>query len=114
MMDGLEPQPDMNTAGMGWVARTWVAEEGYWLPLPAQHAGPQSGSLGAMIGQFKSRSTKRIWAIHSAGRSVIWQRNYYEHIIRSEAELAEIRRYILNNPLMWEMDQENPDRVNRE
>jgi len=41
----------------------------------------------------------------------VWQRNYYEHIIRDEAELARVRRYIDENPLRWEFDQENPQRV---
>lgn len=34
----------------------------------------------------------------------IWQRNYYEHIIRNEEELNKIRDYIINNPLKWELD----------
>jgi len=38
----------------------------------------------------------------------VWQRNYYEHIIRSEAELDRIRAYIANNPLKWALDMENP------
>ena len=38
----------------------------------------------------------------------VWQRNYYEHIIRDENELFAIRQYIHENPLKWEMDKENP------
>jgi len=38
----------------------------------------------------------------------LWMRNYYERIIRDEKELDEIRRYIRNNPLNWEGDEENP------
>ena len=37
----------------------------------------------------------------------LWQRNYYEHIIRNEIELKRIREYIINNPLKWEFDQED-------
>ena len=40
----------------------------------------------------------------------LWQRNYYEHIIRDENELACIRQYIIDNPMRWEMDRENPHR----
>ena len=36
----------------------------------------------------------------------IWQRNYYEHVVRGENELNRIREYIANNPLQWEMDRE--------
>ena len=38
----------------------------------------------------------------------LWQRNYYEHIIRNENELARIREYITNNPAQWSTDRENP------
>jgi hypothetical protein len=38
----------------------------------------------------------------------VWQRNYYEHVIRNEEELIHIRQYILENPIRWEMDRENP------
>ena len=41
----------------------------------------------------------------------IWQRNYYEHIIRNNDELNKIREYIQNNPLKWELDRENPQRI---
>ena len=37
----------------------------------------------------------------------MWQRNYYEHVIRNSASLDEIRRYIADNPLRWEEDPEN-------
>ena len=40
----------------------------------------------------------------------MWQRNYYEHIIRDEGELNRVREYIQNNPLNWETDKENPER----
>jgi putative transposase len=38
----------------------------------------------------------------------LWQRNYYEHIIRNETDLHRIRTYIANNPLQWALDEENP------
>jgi len=38
----------------------------------------------------------------------VWQGNYHEHIIRDEDGLSRIRAYIINNPLQWEMDRENP------
>ena len=38
----------------------------------------------------------------------LWQRNYYEHIIRNEKDLKQTREYIINNPLEWESDTENP------
>jgi hypothetical protein len=40
----------------------------------------------------------------------LWQHNYYEHIIRNENELNQVREYIINNPLQWQFDKENPNR----
>ena len=40
----------------------------------------------------------------------LWQRNYYEHVLRDEEERARIRQYIIDNPLNWETDEENPNR----
>ncbi len=70
--------------------------------------GPQTNSLGAMIGQFKSRATKRIWALTEINRHPIWQRNYYEHIIRDDLEYRRIVQYIETNPLQWHDDQLHP------
>ncbi len=38
----------------------------------------------------------------------LWQRNYYEHIVRNENEMVRIREYIRNNPAQWATDRENP------
>jgi hypothetical protein len=40
----------------------------------------------------------------------VWQRNYYEHVIRDEGALHAIRRYIVENPLRWHLDRYNADR----
>jgi REP element-mobilizing transposase RayT len=64
--------------------------------------------LPKIVGRFKMQSAKQINQLrHTLGQPV-WQRNYYEHIIRNEDELNRIREYILNNPLKWEFDAENP------
>jgi len=57
--------------------------------------------LGRLIGAFKTTSTKRINVL---------QRNYYEHAIRNEGDLNEIRQYVLDNPVQWDMDENNPTR----
>jgi len=82
---------------------------GHASPLPA--TGPPSGSLGAIIGNFKSVTTRRINRVrHSPGLRV-WQRNYYERIIRNQRELNAIRQYIHDNPARWADDEENPARI---
>jgi REP element-mobilizing transposase RayT len=68
---------------------------------------PLPGSLGALIRQFKSIGTQRIRRL--TGRSgPIWQRGYYERVIRNESEVEIRRRYILDNPRRWAADPLNP------
>lgn len=75
-------------------------------------AKPMSGSLALIIGSFKSAVTRRVRAMRGAHPEQFWQRNYYERIIRSGDEFAQISRYIGENPQTWEFDEENPDRRN--
>ena len=70
--------------------------------------GTKPQSLAAIIQNYKSVSTRQINRINKAQGSVIWQRNYYEHIIRDEEALNNIRQYIFNNPINWVEDKENP------
>jgi REP element-mobilizing transposase RayT len=69
-------------------------------------------TLGDIIGSFKSRCAmdylKYIDENHLNESAKIWQRNYYEHIIRDRKELAAIRNYIKSNPYNWTEDEENP------
>jgi putative transposase len=60
--------------------------------------------LGRLIGAFKTVSTKRINGIRSTPGAQLWQRGYYEHIVRDERSLQRIRAYIANNPSRWEPD----------
>ena len=62
----------------------------------------QTPTLGQIIRYFKSKCT---YEIHKNKLNVkLWQRNYYEHIIRTENDLNKIRKYIKTNSKMWEMD----------
>jgi len=72
---------------------------------------PPSGSLGAIMAQFKSICTKRINVSRKTPCSRVWQRNYYERIIRNERELDATRQYILNNPVNLSDDPDNPTNV---
>jgi putative transposase len=70
-------------------------------------SGPDKRSLGAFVGGFKSVITKRINASHGLPGTPVWQRNYFEHVIRNEESLHRIRQYVLDNPTRWEFDREN-------
>ena len=63
-----------------------------------------------MIGiAFKMQSCKTINQIRNTPGIPVWQRNYYEHIIRNDKELQAIREYIRYNPIKWNEDEENPE-----
>ena len=87
-------------------------------PIRATHRvaptarGLISNSIGAIIGQFKSIVTKDVRKM--GFRYFKWQRNYYEHVIRNEDKLNRTREYVLNNPLQWQFDRENPGRMQDE
>ncbi len=77
----------------------------------AQPAGPPTGSLGAIIAGFKSAVTKRINLMRGTPGARVWQRNYYEHIIRTNRALDSIRRYIAQNPIRWHLDRYNESAI---
>jgi REP element-mobilizing transposase RayT len=80
------------------------------MPLNKQRFGkPIAGSLPTIVGSFKSAATKRINIVRNAPGTSVWQRNYYEHIVRDETSLQRLRQYIYNNPLSWQQDQLHPD-----
>lgn len=68
-------------------------------------------TLGRLIGVFKTVSTKSINILRNSPGALVWQRNYYEHIIRNEKELYSIRQYITFNPLNWAIDEEAPPKM---
>jgi putative transposase len=94
-----------------WVAREKQisCEKNGTLEKQIQHTGAihriaptslKSGSVGAIVGQFKSIATKQINQLRNMPSTPVWQRNYYEHIIRNEHALNNIRKYIQANPYM--------------
>jgi REP element-mobilizing transposase RayT len=76
-------------------------------PTMERFGKPTSGSIPTIIRLFKSATTKRINELRGAPGIPVWQRNYYEHVIRNEASLSRIRQYIVENPARWAFDREN-------
>lgn len=86
--------------------------------VPAPHGATGATTrvaptLGDVVGAFKSRVTvEYIRGVKTLGwmafNGRLWQRNYYEHIIRDEVSLNRIRRYIAENPQRWTSDSQNP------
>ena len=77
-------------------------------PLQDKPQRPVPKSLGAFIGGYKSAATKRINQTRGTPGLPVWQRNYWEHIIRTERALNAIREYIEDNPACWALDTYNP------
>ncbi len=70
-------------------------------------SAPTKQDLTEIVRQLKTFSSKRINIFHNTTGSSVWQRSFYEHIIRNDKELYEIRKYIEFNPLNWEDDEYN-------
>jgi putative transposase len=67
--------------------------------------------LPKIIGRYKMITAKEINILRRSSGVPIWQRGYYEHIIRNERELNNIHDYIANNPVKWFYDDENPNKL---
>lgn len=87
-----------NVGATHWVAPTNESDRPH---------GPAPNSLGAIIGQFKAAASKRINARRGTPGQPVWQRNYYEHIVRNDPSLNRVREYIHYNPRRWRLDRYN-------
>jgi putative transposase len=74
-------------------------------PAPTRRHG-----LPEIVRALKTFSARRINEMRDAPAAAVWQRNYYEHVIRGDGELLRVREYIFNNPREWKNDRENPSR----
>ena len=87
------------------------------IDAPGMHSGSKrrkgelrAGSLGAVVGGFKASVTRIGRSDGVVGEEPIWQRGFWEHIVRSPEALERIRRYIVENPSLWYCDAENCER----
>jgi REP element-mobilizing transposase RayT len=76
-------------------------------PLPPR--GVEAGSVGAIVGNFKSLVARRANNLRRSPGAKVWQRGYYDRIVRNERELDAIRQYIWDNPRRWAEDRDNLD-----
>jgi len=104
-------------------------ELGAWIVMPNHfhgililHENRRGGSRSAptpikrkplrgLIGAFKTVSTKQINGLRNTEGQIVWQRNYYEHIIHDDRDLQNKTDYINANPLLWHQDDENPSNI---
>jgi len=100
--NGMATKSSPSVGASQWDAPTTVAVGTGDRPIN----GPKRGSIGAIIGSYKMSVTRRIQ--REWNTTGIWQRNYYEHIIRNDKEHNRIHRYIEANVLNWARDDEQP------
>lgn len=105
---------DECAAGRGEAAgREILSERGTIFPAasPLRADSPYlvAGSVGAIVGNFKSLVTRRVNHLRRTPGAKVWQRGYYDRIVRNDRELDAIRRYIRDNPDRWDEDRDNLD-----
>jgi REP element-mobilizing transposase RayT len=90
-------------------------------PVQAASGNPQaqgarafrspSRTIGAMVRGFKSATTTRINALRGTPGVPVWQRNYYEQIVRDDESLQRVQAYVQANPARWLADRDNPNPI---
>ena len=70
-----------------------------------------AGSLGVVVGRYKTAVTSRINNLRNTQGTAVWQRGYYERIVRNEREMQATQQYIRNNPIRWAEDRDNLDKL---
>jgi len=84
-------------------------------PVGATSRRPHTGAgfprpyLGNVVAYFKYESAKRINKLSTTPGAPLWHRGYYDHIIRDDRSLDQIRDYIIENPQRWSSDKQNRD-----
>lgn len=68
-------------------------------------------TLGRLVGAFKTVSAKKINQSRQTPGFPVWQRDFYDRINRNDRSLERTRQYIVDNPLKWHEDADNPDRI---
>jgi putative transposase len=80
------------------------------------HSGsipPKRKPLGRLIAAFKTVSTRRVNDLRSTPSATLWQRNYYERVVRGDLSLRQARKYIARNPSLWNPDHEQSRKTQR-
>jgi hypothetical protein len=75
-----------------------------------KHAAPMTGSIPTIVRSFKSAVTRTARMALRKPTFDVWQRNYFERVIRSDEEFRKTWQYICENPARWDFDPENPQK----
>ena len=93
----------------------WAEQRTGQRPVPtAESFGkPVKGSIPTILRAYKSAVTYAVNGAQNMRGTVLWQKNYYEHIIRNDRELNNIGWYIVNNPFNWQLDRDNLQNIRK-
>jgi REP element-mobilizing transposase RayT len=93
--------------GIIWIEDVGIRRRRIPTDTAEKFGKPVKGSIPTIVRAYKSAVTYAVNKLENQRGAVLWQKNYYEHIIRNEHELNNIVRYIVNNPPNWQLDRDN-------
>ena len=99
---------DESRRGTADGANNFDGESSRRAPTHERFQKPVAGSIPTIVRSYKSAVSYRINLMQNTNGVPVWQRNYYEHVIRNMEEWIRIHKYIEANPSMWADDDENP------
>jgi putative transposase len=79
--------------------------------LHEQFGKPKCGTIPTIVRSFKSAATRQIRILTNEYEIPIWQSRFYEHIIRDDKDLDNVREYITNNPFNWLLEKDVPNNL---
>lgn len=91
--------------GVLWLLRDEIEDPG---SSEADARRPTKGSVSSIVGSYKAAVSLEINAVRGIGGPAVWQRNFYDHMMRNERDLLRIQQYIIDNPARWAFDRDNP------
>jgi putative transposase len=93
----------------------WAGQRAGQRPVPTTESfgKPVRGSIPTIVRAYKSAVTYVVNNTQNMRGAVLWQKNYYEHIIRNDRELNNIGWYIVNNPYNWLLDRDNLQNIRK-
>ena len=100
-----------------WIVSTgkWIVSTGKWIISTSSTLEKTKNRrkmiIPKIVWKFKMITSKQINILRNSQWNKLWQPNYYDRIIRNEDELTRIRKYIIENPLKWELDKDNVENI---
>ena len=99
--------------GIIWIDDDWARQHRAPTETIEKFGKPVMGSIPTIVRAYKSAVTYAVNGAQNMRGTVLWQKNYYEHVIRNDRELNNIGWYIFNNPRNWQLDRDNLQNIRK-